>query len=247
MKEREIIFPASLEVTAQAIDLSALSRGQKDFYLRLFSEIVEIYRAKRKPRVVIGMAGAPGAGKSVVAVLLQNIARQADLPFAVESITIDAYHFPNQFLLSHFYEGKPLKLVKGRFDTYDAKALAEDLKDFSAGETVSFPTYSRILHDPVKDGILVEAKDALLIVEGQWLLFDRAGWGEVGPRLDYAIFIDSDPVRAREPVLKRHMAGGRTWEDASRHYELVDSVNSNLVQTTKHKANKIIPPYYSIQ
>ncbi|MGO8701483.1 MAG: hypothetical protein ACLQVY_27680 [Limisphaerales bacterium] len=215
--------------------------------MRLFAEVVEIYRAKGKPRVVIGIAGAPGAGKSVVAVLLQNMARQADLPFALESITIDAYHFPNQFLLSHFSEGKPLKQVKGRFDTYDAKALAGDLKAFSAGEAVSFPTYSRILHDPVKNGVVVAAKEALLIVEGQWLLFDREGWEDVGPHLDYAIFIDSDPVRAKVPVLKRHMAGGRTWEDASRHYELVDARNSDLVQTTKHKANKVLPPYYSIQ
>jgi len=183
----------------------------------------------------------------VIAVLLQSMARQADLPFALEPITIDAYHFPNQFLLSHFSEGKQLKDVKGRFDTYDAKALAEDLKAFSAGETVSFPTYSRKLHDPVKNSIVLAAKEALLIVEGQWLLFDRAGWEEVGPRLDYAIFIESDPMRAKGPVLKRHMAGGRTLEDALRHYELVDAKNSDLVQTTKHKANKVIPPYYSIQ
>jgi pantothenate kinase len=235
-----------LEVTAQAIDLSPLTKGQKDFYLRLFSEVVEIYKAKKKPRVVIGFAGSPGAGKSVVAVLLQNMARQSGLPFVVECITVDAYHFPNEFLLSHFSGGKPLKQVKGRFDTYDAKALAQDLKAFSAGETVSFPIYSRKLHDPVKNGVVVEAKEALLIVEGQWLLFDRAGWEEVGPRLDYAIFIDSDPVRAKEPVLKRHMAGGRSWEDASRHYELVDARNSVLVLATKGKANKVIPPYYSI-
>jgi len=58
--------------------------------------------------------------------------------------------------------------------------------------------------------------------------------------------LDSDPVRAKEPVLKRHMAGGRSLEDASRHYELVDARNSALVLTTKGKANKVIPPYYSI-
>jgi pantothenate kinase len=183
----------------------------------------------------------------VVAVLLKELARQAGLPFVLESITIEAYHFPNQFLLSHFSEGEPLKLVKGRFDTYDAKALAEDLKAFSSGENVSFPTYSRKTHDPVKNGIVVEAKEALLIVEGLWLLFDQAGWEEVGPILDYAIFIDADPGRAKEAVLKRHMAGGRTLGDATRHYELVDARNSNLVLMTKYKANKVIPPYYLIR
>jgi pantothenate kinase len=92
----------------------------------------------------------------------------------------------------------------------------------------------------------VEAKQTLLIVEGLWLLYDKAGWEAVGSLLDYAIFIEADKQRARGPVIKRHMAGGRTLQDASRHYELVDSRNSDLVLTTKHKANKVIPPYYAV-
>jgi putative kinase len=239
-------FPASLQVTEQPVDLSALSTRQKDFYANLFSEMVEIYQAKQKPRVVLGVAGPTGAGKSVVAVLFKELAKQVDLPFVLESITMDAYHFPNQFLLSHFAEGVSLKQVKGRFDTYDAAALARDLRAFSAGRRVSFPTYSRKLHEPVKDGIVVEAGRVLLIVEGLWLLYDRAGWENIGPLLDYSIFIEADVAGAREPVLRRHMMGGRTREDALRHYELVDASNSALVLTTKHKATQVIPAYYSI-
>jgi pantothenate kinase len=246
MRKFDITFPASLLVTAQPIDLSALSLRQKDFYLNLFSEIVEVYKAKKKKRAVIGIAGPTGAGKSVVAVLCKEFARQAGLPFVLESVTIDAYHFPNQYLLSHFSNGAPLKQVKGRFDTYDAGALAGDLRAFSAGKTVSFPTYSRELHNPVRDGIVVEARDALLLVEGLWLLFDKAGWEAIGPLLDYAIFIEGDAARAREAVLQRHRAGGRSLEDAARYYELVDARNSELVMTTQHKANKVIPAYYSI-
>lgn len=207
---------------------------------------MDIYNAKKKHRVVIGITGPTGAGKSVIAVLFKELAKQADIPFVLESITVDAYHFPNQFLLSNLSNGVPLKRVKGRFDTYDAKALARDIRAFSSGGTVSFPTYSRKLHEPVMDGIVVEAKNALLIVEGLWLLYDKAGWEAIGPLLDYAIFIDADAARAKEQVLKRHMAGGRTLEDASRHYELVDARNSDLVLTTRHKANKVIPAYYAV-
>jgi putative kinase len=246
MQGREMKFPASLQVTEQPVDLSGLSTKQRDFYLNLFSEFVDIYKAQNRSRVVIGIAGPTGAGKSVVAMLCKELARQTGLPFVLESITIDAYHFTNQFLLSHFSNGTPLKQVKGRFDTYDAGALAGDLRAFSSGETVSFPTYSRKLHEPVKNGIVVEAKNTLLIVEGLWLLYDQAGWEDIGPLLNYAVFIEADAARAREPVLKRHMAGGRTLEDAARHYEFVDARNSELVLTTKHKADKVIPAYYSI-
>ena len=105
MQKRKITFPASLEVTEQHIDLSALTQRQKDFYLNLFSEIADIYRARNKSRFVLGIAGPTRAGKSVIAILLKDLAKQADLPFALESITIDAYHYPNSFLNSHFADG----------------------------------------------------------------------------------------------------------------------------------------------
>jgi hypothetical protein len=246
MQHGDINFPARLEVTDQPIDLTHLSDQQEHFYLNLFAEVLDIYEAKKKPRVVIGVAGPTGSGKSVVAVLFKEFAKQASLPFSLESITIDAYHFPNQFLLSHYSNNLPLKMVKGRFDTYDARALARDITAFRSGRTVSFPIYSRKLHDPVKDGIVVVAENTLLILEGLWLLYDQAGWESVGPLLDYSVFIDGDVERAKEAVIKRHMAGGRTREDALKHYEGVDARNSELVLTTKHKADKVIPPYYSI-
>jgi pantothenate kinase len=246
MRQPDLPFPASLQVTEQRIDLSALSDRQKAFYLNLFSDVVALYESRHKPRFVLGIAGPTGAGKSVVAVLLKELSQQAALPFAVEAITMDAYHFPNQYLLSHFSDGQPLKMVKGRFDTYDSAALAADLRDFSAGKTVSFPAYSRKLHDPVQNARTVDAPNVLLIIEGLWLLYDKAGWEIVRPLFDYSIFIAADPARARQPVLNRHIMGGRTLQDAERHYETVDAKNSALVLTTSPRADKIIPPYYAL-
>jgi putative kinase len=243
----ELVFPTTLMVTEQSIDLSGFTPRQKAFYLNLFWEAVDVFNAARKPRVVIGVAGPTGAGKSVVAVLFQELAKQARLPFALDAVTIDAYHFPNSHLLSHFSDGVPLKQVKGRFDTYDAAALVRDLKSFAAGKTVAFPAYSRKLHDPVRDSIRVAAPSALLLVEGLWLLSDQGGWAQVRPLLDFCYFIESDKERTQQAVIRRHMTGGRTREDAARHYEEVDGRNSDLVLQTRHKADKIIPPYYQVE
>jgi hypothetical protein len=239
-------FPATLTVTGQTIDISGFHRAQKDFYLNLFWETVEIYRAAKKPRGIIGFAGPTGAGKSVVTVLFKELAKQAGLPFAIECVTIDAYHYPNSYLLAHDSEGVPLKQVKGRFDTYEVAALAGDLQAFAAGGSVAFPEYSRTLHDPVPNRILVAAPAALLLLEGLWLLFDQGGWAAIKPRLDFCYFIDSDKERTRSAVIKRHMAGGRTREDAARHYEAVDGHNSDLTLQTRPLASKVIPPYYLI-
>lgn len=246
MPNPELHFPASLTVTEQTIDISGFTQAQKAFYLKLFWETVGIYVAAKKNRAAIGIAGPTGAGKSVVAVLFKELAKQAGLPFDFEVITIDAYHFPNRYLLSHFSEGVPLKQVKGRFDTYDAAALARDLKAFAAGESVAFPAYSRKLHDPVPHSIAIRSPATLLLVEGLWLLSAQGDWAQVRPRLDFCYFIDSDKARTREAVIQRHMTGGRSWEDASRHYEEVDGRNSDLTRLTRHQADQIIPPYYLV-
>ena len=246
MEIPELNFPATLLVTEQTIDISGFSQRQKSFYLGLFWELVAFYNFRSQPRVVIGIVGPTGSGKSVVAILFKELAKQARLNFAFDCITIDAYHYPNRFLNSRFSGGEPLKKVKGRFDTYDVKALVSDLHAFAAGEKAAFPTYSRKLHDPVADGVRIEEKKALLIVEGLWLLYDQAGWEAIGPLLDYSLFIESAKERTREPVIRRHMNGGRSLEDAARHYELVDGRNSDLVLATKHRADRVIPPYYLV-
>ena len=246
MQFPELDFPATLTVTEQTIDISGFTRDQKTFYLALFWETLAIYHDTKRARGVIGIAGPTGAGKSVVAVLFKELAKQAGLPFAFEVVTIDAYHFPNHFLLAHFSGGVPLKQVKGRFDTYDVAALVQDLKVFAAGENATFPTYSRKLHDPVQNSILIGSPATLLLVEGLWLLSDQGDWGQIRPLLDFCYFIDSDKDRTRQAVIQRHMRGGRSLEDASRHYEAVDGRNSDLTLQTRHKADKIIPPYYSV-
>jgi pantothenate kinase len=86
----------------------------------------------------------------------------------------------------------------------------------------------------------------LLLVEGLWLLHDGAGWEAVAPLLDFAYFIESDVERTKAPVVHRHMTGGRTLADATRHYEEVDARNSELVLLTKGRADKVIPPYYAL-
>jgi len=93
----------------------------------------------------------------------------------------------------------------------------------------------------------VETPAALLLVEGLWLLSDHGDWAQVRPLLDFCYFIESDKERTQQAVIKRHMTGDRTYEDAARHYAEVDGRNSDLVLQTRHRADKVIPPYYRVE
>lgn len=244
----KVLFPSSVSVTEQEINISSLSDTQKQFYINLFIELLNLYLSKQKPRMVVGLAGPAGSGKSVTVAILHEIAKQLHFPFRFETAGIDAFHYKNDFLLTHTVDGEPLKAHKGRFDTYDVKKLTEALLSFSSGERTSLPLYSRKIHDPIEDAITIEKEEpALLLLEGLWVLYDKAGWEDVGKLLDFSIFVEASNEKVRQGVLERHERGGRTLEDASAYYEANEAKNFDLIMKTKGAANKVIPSYYDIE
>lgn len=243
-----ISLPKKVIVTEQEIDISSLSNIQKEFYIDLFKEIVRLYQAKKKLRIIVGITGPAGSGKSVTAAIFHEIAKQRPLPFRFESIGIDAFHYPNDFLTSNIVDGEPLKNRKGRFDTYDVPKLTDALTHFSIGHECSLPAYSRKIHDPVENVThLRKGEPALLLVEGLWLLYDKNGWDKIGKILDYSIFVEAEKDKVRQGVLERHVRGGRTPEDAAEYYEANEAKNFDLIMKTKNKANKVIPSYYEVE
>lgn len=243
----EISFPSTINVTGQDIDISFINKEQQDFYKKLFVELVELYVSSDHPRLIVGLAGATGSGKSVIAALFQEFSKQVALPFRFQTLGIDAFHYRNNFLETHTDNtGETLKNRKGRHDTYDVPMLIQALKEFKTGETISLPEYSRRIHDPIEGVITISEKRAILFVEGLWLFYEHDKWKEVLPLIDYRIFIEADKERVMEAVVKRHQKGGRSKEDANRYYDTVDAVNFEQVSVTKNKADKIIPAYYAI-
>lgn len=242
----KITFPSILNVTEQEIDTSALTDEQKKFYVNIFREIVELYQAKQKSRMIVGMAGPAGAGKSVMAAIFQEIAKQVSLPFRFETVGIDAFHYKNDFLVANMSEGEPLKSHKGRFDTYDVEKLVTALEQFSGGEEVSLPKYSRRIHNPVENTTMIYEQNALLLVEGLWLLYDQNGWEKLANFLDFTIFVEADKDKVKQGVIGRHTMGGRAPEEALEYYKANEAKNFDLIMQTKSKADKIIPAYYGI-
>jgi pantothenate kinase len=182
----------------------------------------------------------------VIAAILNAIGTQVPIGMRFETVGIDAFHYPNAVLLSRMVGEQTLKNFKGRFDTYDVAKLLSALDDFSMGRKASFPRYSRKTHDPIEDAIVVAESNALVVLEGLWLLRGEGSWAQVARHLDFSIFVHADKEKVRDGVLRRHVAGGRTIEEASAYYEAVDSKNFDLVMQTRNRASMEIPPYYRL-
>ncbi len=235
-KARNMLFPEKVTVTDQEIDLSHVEEYVRAQYIAEARAVHEDWKKSDTLRRVVGIAGPSGAGKSVFVAVMKNLLSQIDPELSVVPLTIDAYHFRNEILRE-----KGISTHKGRFDTYDVGALAHDLSAFREGASVSFPNYSRTLHEPTSNGphITVDTP-ALLIVEGLWLLYPEYGWESIAPFLGQKLFLEADAEVLRERTIGRHIRGGRTHDDAAYFYDTSDSANNSLVIATKQHALRMI-------
>jgi putative kinase len=216
-------LPPKLRVTDQEIDVSWLSDKQIRYYERLAEQFRARYRANGAGRQIFTLSGPAGAGKSVITALLKHIFA-AEETFQYVNLGLDAFHYPNIVL-----EERQLRLVKGRYDTYNTEQLLQGVRRFKSGESVQLPTYSRQLHEPLQDTIKITDENTLLLLEGQWLLRDDLAWNNIRTFSNYNLFITGSMEALRENVIQRHMRGGRTLEEASAFYEQSDLLNTREV------------------
>ncbi|MDI1464627.1 nucleoside/nucleotide kinase family protein [Catellatospora sp. KI3] len=196
--------------------------------LTLLLERVQALRAARPGRLLVGITGAPGAGKSTLARLLaQHLDRAAVVP-------MDGFHLANAELARLGRADR-----KGAPDTFDAAgyaALLRRLRD-STGETVWAPTFDHVLNEPVAGSVPVPPETGIVITEGNYLLLDTPPWDRVRDLLDVAVYLSADDAERVDGLLSRQRAKGLD-EAAARDWVMrSDEANARLVATTAPRAD----------
>jgi putative kinase len=204
---------------------------------------LERYWRERRNRFIVFLSGPPGSGKSSLAGLWEQLARQGRIAVPVQPLPMDGFHYPNQVLDSQHIRidgvEMPLRRIKGRPESFDLQSLRQSLQAMKAGESVSWPRYDRTLHDPLPGAIAVLA-EGILVVEGLYLLLDSPGWRELRALADYGIFVECPEEVLRPDLVARKQRQGRSYEDAAAHYELVDHYTWNLTIRQRHGVDTII-------
>ncbi|WP_153338934.1 nucleoside/nucleotide kinase family protein [Nocardia aurantia] len=191
----------------------------------------------RPGRLVLGVAGPPGAGKSTFAAMLRDeIDRQGGAPVAGVA-PMDGFHFTNAELAA-----RGLAERKGAPDTFDVAGYVNRLRaarDTPTGRALRWPAYDRDLHEPVPDRIVLDDL-RIVLTEGNYLLHDRAGWADVRPCLDEVWYLDAPAELRTERLLDRHRRGGRDAESARDKVTRTDLPNAELVALTRDRADLIL-------
>jgi pantothenate kinase len=181
-------------------------------------------------RKILGIAAAPGAGKSTLAEnLLQALGDQAQI------VPMDGFHLANSELQRLGRAGR-----KGAPDTFDAAGyvnLLRRIRSQQHGETVYAPEYRRELEEGIAGAIAIEASTPLIITEGNYLLLEEGAWAAARGVLDEAWFLDLDSTVRQQRLLERHMRFGRSREAALAWIAMTDEPNARRIERTRHRAD----------
>lgn len=189
---------------------------------------------KRGQRQVLGIAAAPGAGKSTLAERLL----QALGPRLAQVVPMDGFHLANSELQRLGRAGR-----KGAPDTFDAAGyvnLLRRIRAQQAGETIYAPEFRRDLEEGIAGAVAIEASTPLIITEGNYLLLEDDAWMQVRSALDEAWYLRIDPALRHQRLLERHMRFGRSREAALDWIRVTDEPNAERIERTSHRADWVI-------
>ncbi|SBN61766.1 hypothetical protein GA0004736_0657 [Curtobacterium sp. 9128] len=188
-------------------------------------------------RAVLGIAGAPGAGKSTLARRVVAAVDDRFGPGTAVQVPMDGFHLANVALDSLGRHDR-----KGAVDTFDADGYVALVRRLVAADepVVWAPDFDRRVDEPVAGSIAVPRAATLVVSEGNYLLDDTEPWAALRDLFTetWSCVVD-DGVRV-DRLVGRHMRHGRDHEAAVRWAIDVDGVNAARVAPTVSRASRIV-------
>jgi len=195
-------------------------------------------KSAQKDRIMIGIAGCPGAGKSTISHYLKTKLDQ------VKIVQMDGFHLTNEIL----EEGNLLSR-KGSPDTFDLagfSALLDRIKmpllntNNTKKSPIYAPLFNRELDASIGSAIEIKDSDKFILVEGNYLLLDQTGWRDLNPLLDISIFIEVDESTLIARLTQRWLDLGLEPKAALDKVNLNDALNIKLVTENLIEADILV-------
>lgn len=191
--------------------------------------------AAARPRTVIGICGAPGAGKSTLAALLVDAVNR-DAPGTAVAVGMDGFHLAKSVIA-----GDARGTRRGAPDTFDMAGYAALLARLRrADEDVVYaPEYRREIEDPVNAAVPVPRSVRLVVTEGNYLL--HPDWAPARASIDEVWFLEAPDESVRvEHLIARHVRFGKSLERARTHVLASDEANAALVASHRDSATRVL-------
>ncbi|MFI0792287.1 nucleoside/nucleotide kinase family protein [Micromonospora rubida] len=184
------------------------------------------------PRQLLGIAGAPGAGKSTLA---ERVV--AEVGQAARLVPMDGFHLAQAELRRLGRDAR-----KGAMDTFDVGGYVALLRRLHRLEPIPVwaPEFRRDLEEPVAGAVEVPPEVRLVVTEGNYLLLPEDPWDEVRSLLHEVWFLDLDAELRHRRLTARHESYGRSPEQARAWALGSDEANAALVAGTAVRADLVV-------
>lgn len=192
-------------------------------------------RAADTKRLVVAIAGPPGAGKSTVSATLCAAINARD-PDAAVVVPMDGFHLDNAIL-----DARDMRKRKGSPPTFDCAGFEVMLRRLrEGGEDIVIPLFDRKLDLARAGADIVKADQRILLVEGNYLLLDQAPWNRLEPLFDMTVFLQVDRLELENRLVQRWLGFGYNVGSAQARALSNDMPNADLVLEHSRPADFIL-------
>jgi pantothenate kinase len=183
-------------------------------------------------RAVLGIAGAPGAGKSTLAARLV-----AAVGPVAAWVPMDGFHLADAAL-----DRLGRRAAKGAPDTVDGWGYLALLRRLVAetDHPVYAPDFERTLEQPIAGSIAVDPAVRLVVTEGNYLLLDAEPWTLARRAVTEVWYVEVAEAVRMERLVARHVAFGKEPAAARDWVAAVDEPNARLVAARRAGADLVV-------
>lgn len=173
-------------------------------------------------RVIVAISGPPASGKTTLA---DELARRLNAQ-KCETVVVpqDGFHLDNQVL-----EARGQLNRKGAPHTFDGAGFVHTIRRLKERADVAVPVFDRARDIAIAGARIIPATAEVIIVEGNYLLYDEAPWFNLASLWTLSVRLDVPMEDLRARLIQRWLGHGFSRTAATRRAETNDIPNAQSV------------------